>query len=135
MTVFGGQCFGCNTLHMSMGERCSECQARWESATKNERKIILELEAANRRISEMSKAMVERVRRDIVTEHPSDIEQELDENVKTLLSLVHPDKHDGMKSAHDMTLWLLSVKDRDRTATRPTRMAENRRKEVAPYHG
>ncbi len=43
----------------------------------------------------------------------TDIRSELNQNMRALLQLVHPDRHDGSEVANRVTAWLLSLRDRN----------------------
>ena len=50
--------------------------------------------------------------------HRVSLMDELKPRLRNLISLSHPDKHGGSQTAHDVTVWLLSLKEKAANAGR-----------------
>ena len=100
--------------------RCIDCWRRWknrkEQGSRNQdTDTFFQLLKAKMRIQELENE-IQRLDSEKLDRmffgNGKNLETELVERMRTLLSLVHPDKHGGSQAANDVTVWLLDIKEK-----------------------
>jgi len=99
--------------------RCIDCWRRWknrkEQGKNQDTDTFFQLLKAKMRIQELE-SQIQRLDSEkldgMFFGNDNSLENELVERMRSLLSLVHPDKHGGSKAATDITVWLLDIKEK-----------------------
>lgn len=95
--------------------RCVPCWRKWKNRKDSTTAVgnaSRELANANRKINKLEFKIELLIGELVEAERTSNIETELADRMRSLLSLVHPDKHNGSRVANDITVWLLDIKEK-----------------------
>ena len=95
--------------------RCVPCWRKWKNrqgSTTVVGNVSRELTNATRKINKLEFTIQCLIEELFEAEQTSNIEAELAERMRTLISLVHPDKHGNSQAATDITVWLLDIKQK-----------------------
>jgi hypothetical protein len=95
--------------------RCVPCWRKMKNrkdSTTAVGNVSQELANANRKINKLEFKIELLIDELIEAEQTSNIETELADRMRALISLVHPDKHGNSQTATDVTVWLLDIKEK-----------------------